>query len=78
MLRLLLTSYVPSSRPPRPCLSCPSWAEDVLPQTELLLELKPTGTKGGSMKKKDEVRNCNKHVDKARKDQDPALDRYVL
>jgi hypothetical protein len=45
----------------------------------LLARAEANGYQGGKHeKKKDEVRNCNKPVDTTKKDQDPALDGYVL
>jgi hypothetical protein len=45
---------------------------------ELLARAKANGYKRGAYKEKDEVRDLHKHVEKTMKDQDGALDRYVL
>lgn len=45
---------------------------------ELLAQAEANGYKRGKHTEKDEVRDCHKHVEKTKKDQDAALHRYVL
>lgn len=48
------------------------------PGEELLARAKANGYRTGAHKEKDEVRDLHKHIDKTKKDQDVALNRYVL
>jgi hypothetical protein len=45
---------------------------------ELIARAKANGYQRGAHRDKDGLRDRNKHGDKAKKDQDAALDRYVL
>ena len=44
---------------------------------ELAARAKANGYQRGAHRDKDSLRDCNKHVDKVKRDQDAALDRYV-
>jgi hypothetical protein len=45
---------------------------------ELSARVKENGYQRGAHRDKDSLRNQNKHVDKVKRDQNAALDRYVL
>ena len=45
---------------------------------ELSARARANGYRRGAHRDKDSLRDRNKHVDKVKKDQDAALDRYVL
>ena len=45
---------------------------------ELAARAKANGYQRGAHRDKDSLRDRNKHVDKVKRDQDAALDRYVL
>jgi hypothetical protein len=45
---------------------------------ELLARAKANGYQRGAHKDKDQVRDLHKHIDKTKRDQDAALNRYVL
>jgi hypothetical protein len=47
-------------------------------ETSSTLALKRMATRRGAHREEDGRRNLNKHIDKVKKDQDTALDRYVL
>ena len=67
----LLLALFPSGLPPL-------WREKRLLETSSTLALKRMATRGGAHREEDGRRNRNKHIDKVKKDQDAALDRYVL
>jgi hypothetical protein len=48
------------------------------PNQKLLARAKAKGYQRGAQKKKDEIRNRHKHVDKVKKNQNRILDRYLL
>ena len=56
----------------------PLWREKRLLETSSTLALKRMATRGGAYREEDGRRNRNKHIDKVKRDQDAALDRYVL
>ena len=47
-------------------------------EDDLNARAKANGYQRGAHREKDGRRNRNKHIDKVKKDQDAALDRYVL
>jgi len=72
-LRLLSPSYAVSSlRPP------PSWQKRRSTGDELIARAKANGYQRGAYRDEDGLRHCNKHVDKVKRDDDTALDHYVL
>lgn len=45
---------------------------------ELNARTKENGYQRGAHREEDSRRDCNKHIDRVKRDQDGALDRYVL
>ena len=64
--------------PPHFLRTTTAMAKKKITGAELAARAKANGYQRGAHRNKDSLRDRNKHVDKVKRDQDAALDRYVL